>query len=185
MQGDASQRAIDSSAKLEFRRNQILFYRQRNPIPLSVPTTVTTPGASAYVQFRGTPATGQTLVSNVSQVQQQRIEYPRVTAIKLREALDKQIAKHVENQSIVSYALDFLNAVGVHNNTIMAVESRVLEVHHVAKSSMDWLSGGAQFHSPTLHAFLNGLYNNAEKDDVMSTADHVHKRVRYQLANLS
>eukprot|EP00965_Chrysotila_dentata_P159085 5255356-Pleurochrysis_carterae.AAC.1 len=47
---------------------------------------------------------------------------------------------------------------------------------------MDWSSGGAQFHSPTLHAFLNGLYNNADKNDVISSVDHVHKRIRYQLA---
>eukprot|EP00965_Chrysotila_dentata_P034369 1144223-Pleurochrysis_carterae.AAC.1 len=47
---------------------------------------------------------------------------------------------------------------------------------------MDWTSGGAQFHSPTLHAFLNGLYHNADKDDVISPADYVHKRIRYQLA---
>eukprot|EP00965_Chrysotila_dentata_P156523 5172216-Pleurochrysis_carterae.AAC.1 len=56
MQGDASQRAIDSSPVLEFLRNQILFYRQRNPISLSVPTAVATPGASAYAQFRNAPA---------------------------------------------------------------------------------------------------------------------------------
>eukprot|EP00965_Chrysotila_dentata_P037470 1246456-Pleurochrysis_carterae.AAC.1 len=47
---------------------------------------------------------------------------------------------------------------------------------------MDWTAGGAQFHSPTLHAFLNGLYYNADKDDVIATADHIHKRIRYQLA---
>eukprot|EP00965_Chrysotila_dentata_P232831 6199224-Pleurochrysis_carterae.AAC.1 len=46
----------------------------------------------------------------------QQIVYPRVTA-KLREALDKQIAKHEKHQSIVSYPMDFLNAVGVHNDT--------------------------------------------------------------------
>eukprot|EP00965_Chrysotila_dentata_P082608 2726373-Pleurochrysis_carterae.AAC.1 len=78
--------------------------------------------------------------------------------------------------------MDFLNAVGVHNDTIMVVESHNLEVHRAAKSSMDWSSGGAQFHSPTLHAFLDGLYNNANKDDVISAADHVHRCVRYQLA---
>eukprot|EP00959_Pyramimonas_sp_CCMP1952_P033659 707091-Pyramimonas_sp.AAC.1 len=61
--------------------------------------------------------------------------------------------------------MDFLNAVGVHNDTIMVVESRILEVHRAAKSSMDWTAGGAQFHSPTLHAFLNGLYHNADKDE--------------------
>eukprot|EP00965_Chrysotila_dentata_P164391 5428246-Pleurochrysis_carterae.AAC.1 len=47
---------------------------------------------------------------------------------------------------------------------------------------MDWSSGGARFHSPTLHAILNGLYINADKDDVISTANCVHKQVRYQLA---
>eukprot|EP00965_Chrysotila_dentata_P043162 1433531-Pleurochrysis_carterae.AAC.1 len=47
---------------------------------------------------------------------------------------------------------------------------------------MDWSSEGARFHSPTLNAFLNGLYNNADKDDVISTADRIHKHVRYQLA---
>eukprot|EP00965_Chrysotila_dentata_P097833 3234701-Pleurochrysis_carterae.AAC.1 len=61
--------------------------------------------------------------------------------------------------------MDFLNAVGVHNDTIMVVEFYILEVHRAAKSSMDWSSGSARFHSPTLHAFLNGLYNNADKDD--------------------
>eukprot|EP00965_Chrysotila_dentata_P103124 3404531-Pleurochrysis_carterae.AAC.9 len=78
--------------------------------------------------------------------------------------------------------MDFLNAVGVHNDTITVVESRILEVHRAAKSSMDWRAGDAQFHSQTLHAFLNGLYNNADKDDVIATADHIHKRIRYQLA---
>eukprot|EP00965_Chrysotila_dentata_P128201 4238152-Pleurochrysis_carterae.AAC.1 len=78
--------------------------------------------------------------------------------------------------------MDFLNAVGVHNDTIMVVEFHILEVHRATKSSMDWSSGGARFHSPTLHAFLNGLYNNADKDDVISTADRVHKHVRYQLS---
>eukprot|EP00965_Chrysotila_dentata_P050979 1690822-Pleurochrysis_carterae.AAC.3 len=86
------------------------------------------------------------------------------------------------HQSIVSYARDFLNAAGVHNDTIMVVESQVLKVHRAAKSSMDWTSGGAQFHSPMLHAFFNGLYHNADKDDVIRPADHVHKRIRYQLA---
>eukprot|EP00965_Chrysotila_dentata_P038002 1263350-Pleurochrysis_carterae.AAC.1 len=76
MQGDASQRAIALSAVLEFLRNQVLFYRRRNPLSLFVPTAVTTPGASAYAQFRGASATGQTLVSNVSQIQPQRIDYP-------------------------------------------------------------------------------------------------------------
>eukprot|EP00965_Chrysotila_dentata_P177207 5852499-Pleurochrysis_carterae.AAC.7 len=64
----------------------------------------------------------------------------------------------------------------------MVVESRILDVHRAAKLSMDWTAGGAQFHSPTLHAFLNGLYPNANKDDVIATADHIHKRIRYQLA---
>eukprot|EP00965_Chrysotila_dentata_P181951 6008173-Pleurochrysis_carterae.AAC.1 len=64
----------------------------------------------------------------------------------------------------------------------MVVESRILEVHRAAKSSMDWTAGGAQFHSPTLHAFLNGFYHNADKDDVIATADHFHNRIRYQLA---
>eukprot|EP00965_Chrysotila_dentata_P125318 4143226-Pleurochrysis_carterae.AAC.1 len=47
---------------------------------------------------------------------------------------------------------------------------------------MDWSSGGAQFHSPTIHVFLNGLYNTADNDDVIPTVDHVHKCIRYQLA---
>eukprot|EP00965_Chrysotila_dentata_P116597 3853930-Pleurochrysis_carterae.AAC.1 len=63
----------------------------------------------------------------------------------------------------------------------MVVESHILEVHRAAKASMDWSFGGAQLHSPTLHAFLNGLYNNADKDDVVWTADRVHTCVRYQL----
>eukprot|EP00965_Chrysotila_dentata_P144837 4783993-Pleurochrysis_carterae.AAC.1 len=79
--------------------------------------------------------------------------------------------------------MDFLNADGVHNETIMVVEFHILEIRRAAKSSMDWSSdGGARFHSPTLHAFLNGLYNNADEDDVISTADRVHKHVCYQLA---
>eukprot|EP00965_Chrysotila_dentata_P010746 349585-Pleurochrysis_carterae.AAC.1 len=64
----------------------------------------------------------------------------------------------------------------------MVVEFHILEFHRAAKSSMDWSSGGARFHSTTLQAFLNGLYNNADKDDVISTTDRVHKHVRYQLA---
>eukprot|EP00965_Chrysotila_dentata_P224174 6194024-Pleurochrysis_carterae.AAC.3 len=60
MQEDALQRAIDSSAVLEFLRNQILFYWQGNPVSLSVPTAVVTPCASAYAQSRGASATGQT-----------------------------------------------------------------------------------------------------------------------------
>eukprot|EP00965_Chrysotila_dentata_P123873 4094227-Pleurochrysis_carterae.AAC.4 len=162
MQGDASQRAIGLSAILGFLCNRILFFRQRNLLSLSVPTAVATPGASAYVQFRGASATGQSLVGRGSQtVQQQRIDYFRVTA-KLRKALDKQVAKREKIQSIINYAMDFLNAVGVHNDTIIVVESHILEVHRVAKSSMDWSSGSAQSHSPTLHAFLNGLQNNAQ-----------------------
>eukprot|EP00965_Chrysotila_dentata_P217239 6189871-Pleurochrysis_carterae.AAC.3 len=42
----------------------------------------------------------------------QQIDHPTVTA-KLREALVKQIAKHENHQSSVSYAMDFLNTVGV------------------------------------------------------------------------
>eukprot|EP00965_Chrysotila_dentata_P069873 2308314-Pleurochrysis_carterae.AAC.1 len=61
--------------------------------------------------------------------------------------------------------MDFLNTVGVQNDTIMFVEPRILEFHRAAKLSMDWTAGGAQFHLPTLHAFLNGLYYNADKDD--------------------
>eukprot|EP00965_Chrysotila_dentata_P042372 1405480-Pleurochrysis_carterae.AAC.1 len=99
MQGDVSQRAIDFSAVLGFLRNQILFYRQRNPQSLSVPTAVATPDASAYMQFRGASAPGQTLVRDVSQIQPQQIDYPLMTA-KLRETLDKQIAKREKNQSI-------------------------------------------------------------------------------------
>eukprot|EP00965_Chrysotila_dentata_P029655 986068-Pleurochrysis_carterae.AAC.2 len=38
MQGHMSQHAIDSAAVPGFLLNQILFYRQRNPLPLSVPT---------------------------------------------------------------------------------------------------------------------------------------------------
>eukprot|EP00965_Chrysotila_dentata_P075686 2499934-Pleurochrysis_carterae.AAC.1 len=64
----------------------------------------------------------------------------------------------------------------------MVVEFRILEVHRAAKLSMDWSSGGARFHSPTLHAFLNGLYNNANEDDVISTANRTHTHVRFQLA---
>eukprot|EP00965_Chrysotila_dentata_P065492 2170450-Pleurochrysis_carterae.AAC.1 len=118
MQGDASQRAIDLSA--------ILFCRRRNPLSLFVPTAVATPGATAYAQFRGASTIGQTFVSNVSQVPPQRIDYTRETA-KLRETLDKQIAKHEKDQSVVSYVMDFFNAVGIHNDTIMVVEFRILE----------------------------------------------------------
>eukprot|EP00965_Chrysotila_dentata_P160587 5301667-Pleurochrysis_carterae.AAC.1 len=72
-------------------RNQLHFYRRRYPVSLSLPSAVLTPGESAYAQFRGAPATGQTMGSSSSQSQQQ-IDYPRMTA-KLRETLDKQIAK--------------------------------------------------------------------------------------------
>eukprot|EP00965_Chrysotila_dentata_P029573 983202-Pleurochrysis_carterae.AAC.1 len=65
MQGDASQRAIDLSVVLGFLRNQIFFYRRRNPLSLLVPTAVATPGASAYAKFRGASATSQTFVGNV------------------------------------------------------------------------------------------------------------------------
>eukprot|EP00965_Chrysotila_dentata_P263393 6214822-Pleurochrysis_carterae.AAC.10 len=65
----------------------------------------------------------------------------------------------------------------------MVDELRILKVHRAARQSMVWTSGGARFHLPTLHPFLNGLYNNADHDDrVISTADHVHKRIRYPLA---
>eukprot|EP00965_Chrysotila_dentata_P229176 6197026-Pleurochrysis_carterae.AAC.1 len=121
------------------------------------------------------------MVSNFSQAQSQQIDYPYVAAM-LREMLDKQIAKREKHQSIVSYAMGFLHMAGIHNVTIMVVESRILEGQRVAKSSMDWTSGGAQFHSPTLHTFLNGLHHNAAKDDVVPPADYVHKRIRYQLA---
>eukprot|EP00965_Chrysotila_dentata_P103248 3408345-Pleurochrysis_carterae.AAC.1 len=118
------------------------FYRQRNPVSLAVPAPIASPGDGAYVQFRGAPTTGYTVVSSASQAQPQQIDYPRVTA-KVREALDKQVAKREKNQCIVSYAMDFLYAVGVHNDTIMVVKSRILEVHRAAKSSVDWTAGGA------------------------------------------
>eukprot|EP00965_Chrysotila_dentata_P024858 824290-Pleurochrysis_carterae.AAC.1 len=105
---------------------QMYFCRQRTPVPLAVPTAIASPGDGAYVQFRGAPTTGHTVVSSAFQAQPQQIDCPRVTA-KLREALDKQVAKREKNQSIVSYAIDFLNAVGVHNDTIMVVKSRILE----------------------------------------------------------
>eukprot|EP00965_Chrysotila_dentata_P029574 983202-Pleurochrysis_carterae.AAC.2 len=79
--------------------------------------------------------------------------------------------------------MDFFNDVGIHNDTIMVAEFRILEVHIAAKSPMDWSSGGAQFHLPTLHAFLNGLYNNADEDDVISTADRVHKHALNKYAS--
>eukprot|EP00965_Chrysotila_dentata_P031896 1063696-Pleurochrysis_carterae.AAC.1 len=72
------------------------FYRQRNPVSLAVPTAIASPGESAYVQFRGAPTTGHTLVSSTSQAQPQQIDYPRVRA-KLRETLDKQVAKREKN----------------------------------------------------------------------------------------
>eukprot|EP00965_Chrysotila_dentata_P076695 2532023-Pleurochrysis_carterae.AAC.1 len=142
MQGDALQRAIDLSACVR-------------AVPLCVSHR---------------PDLGQQCLASPTAAD--RLRYPRVTA-KMRETLDKQIAKREKNQSIISYAIMdlFLNAVDVHNDTIMVVESHILEVHRAAKSSMDWSSGGAQFHSPTLHVFLYGLYNNADKDDVISTAD--------------
>eukprot|EP00965_Chrysotila_dentata_P072557 2397669-Pleurochrysis_carterae.AAC.1 len=103
-----SQQAIDFSAILGFVRNQTYFYRQRNPVSLALPTAIASPGDGAYAQFRGAFTTGQTVV-----------------------------AKREKNQSIVSYAMEFLNAVGVHNDTIMVVQSRNLEVHRAAKSSID------------------------------------------------
>eukprot|EP00965_Chrysotila_dentata_P240227 6203595-Pleurochrysis_carterae.AAC.1 len=172
MQGDMSQHALDSSAVLA-----------QPSVPLcTYGSAVATPVDGAYVQFGVAPATGQTMGSSTTQSQPQQIDYPRVTA-KVREALEKQVAKSEKHQSIVSYAMDFLNAVGVlHNDTIMVVELRILEVHHAAKQSMDWTSEVAQTHSPTLHAFLHGLYQNADKDEVITTADHIHKRIRNQHA---
>eukprot|EP00965_Chrysotila_dentata_P156357 5165352-Pleurochrysis_carterae.AAC.1 len=76
--------------------------------------------------------------------------------------------------------MDFLDAAGVHNDTIMLVELRILEIHLAAKSFIDWTSEGAQFRSPTLYN-PNSLYHNADKDDVVPTADHVHKRICFQL----
>eukprot|EP00965_Chrysotila_dentata_P034882 1161233-Pleurochrysis_carterae.AAC.2 len=61
-----SQHAIDSSAALGFVRNQMYFYRQRNPVSLAVATAIASPGDSAYVQFRGAPTTGHTVVSSAS-----------------------------------------------------------------------------------------------------------------------
>eukprot|EP00965_Chrysotila_dentata_P062090 2056932-Pleurochrysis_carterae.AAC.1 len=46
LQGDMSQHAIDSSAVLGFVRNQMYFYRQRNPVSLAVPTAIASPGES-------------------------------------------------------------------------------------------------------------------------------------------
>eukprot|EP00965_Chrysotila_dentata_P178074 5882287-Pleurochrysis_carterae.AAC.1 len=68
------------------------FYRQRNSVSLAVPTAIASPGDDAYVRSRGTLITGHTVVSSASQARPQQINYPRVTA-KLREALDKQVAK--------------------------------------------------------------------------------------------
>eukprot|EP00965_Chrysotila_dentata_P178163 5884468-Pleurochrysis_carterae.AAC.12 len=124
---------------------------------LFVPAAVATPGDGAYVQLmEWRPQRVKTMGSSATQSQPQQIDHPRVTA-KLREALDKQIAKREKHLSIVSYAMDFLNAVGVYNDTNMVVESRILQVHRAAKQSMDWTSGGAHFHSPTLRTYLNGL----------------------------
>eukprot|EP00965_Chrysotila_dentata_P176781 5838844-Pleurochrysis_carterae.AAC.1 len=72
-----SQHAIDSSAVLGFVRNQMYFYRQRKPVSFAVPTPIASPGENAYVQFRGSPTTGHTLVSSTSQAQPQQIDYPR------------------------------------------------------------------------------------------------------------
>eukprot|EP00965_Chrysotila_dentata_P123164 4071372-Pleurochrysis_carterae.AAC.1 len=116
MQGEMSQPALDPSAVLDFLRNQMYFYRQRNPVSLSVPAAVATPGDSAYVQSEVVPATGQTMGRSATHLQPQHIDYPRVTA-KLLEALDKQIAKREKRQSIVSYAMDFLNARSVFTTT--------------------------------------------------------------------
>eukprot|EP00965_Chrysotila_dentata_P138713 4588223-Pleurochrysis_carterae.AAC.4 len=58
--------------------------------------------------------------------------------------MEKQVAKRKTDQSTISYAIDFLNAVGVHNDTVIVVEVRFLEVHCAAKMSMDWTSGSAQ-----------------------------------------
>eukprot|EP00965_Chrysotila_dentata_P173557 5729578-Pleurochrysis_carterae.AAC.1 len=71
-----SQHAIDSSAVLGFVRNQMYFYRQRNPVSLTVLTAIASPRDGAYVQFRIAPTTGQTLVSSTSQAQFQQIDYP-------------------------------------------------------------------------------------------------------------
>eukprot|EP00965_Chrysotila_dentata_P225444 6194762-Pleurochrysis_carterae.AAC.1 len=76
LQGGMSQHAIESSAVLGFVRNQMYFCRQRNPVSLTVPTAVASPGDGGYVQFRGAPTTGQTFVSNVSQAQPQQMTNP-------------------------------------------------------------------------------------------------------------
>eukprot|EP00965_Chrysotila_dentata_P259967 6213742-Pleurochrysis_carterae.AAC.2 len=62
-----SQHATDSSAVLGFVRNQMYDYRQRNPVSLAVPTAITSPGDEAYVQFRGAPTTGHSVVNSASQ----------------------------------------------------------------------------------------------------------------------
>eukprot|EP00965_Chrysotila_dentata_P150220 4960761-Pleurochrysis_carterae.AAC.1 len=100
MQGDRSQRAIDTSAVLGTLRNQMFCYWQRTPVSLPVPTAVAFPSNRAYVQFRGAPATGQTMVSNVTQAQSQQIDCPHVTA-KLRETLDKQRLSGRNHNSIL------------------------------------------------------------------------------------
>eukprot|EP00965_Chrysotila_dentata_P037843 1258265-Pleurochrysis_carterae.AAC.1 len=70
---EMSQFAIDSSAVLGCVRNhQMYFYRQRNPVSLTVPTAIASPWVGAYVQFRGPPTTGQTLASSASQAQPQQ-----------------------------------------------------------------------------------------------------------------
>eukprot|EP00965_Chrysotila_dentata_P071722 2369616-Pleurochrysis_carterae.AAC.1 len=61
--------------------------------------------------------------------------------IKLRETLDKQVAKREKNQSIVSYAMDFFNAVGIHNDTFMVV----------MVNSRKWSSSGKLVRPPEDH----------------------------------
>eukprot|EP00965_Chrysotila_dentata_P054643 1814195-Pleurochrysis_carterae.AAC.1 len=89
------------------------FYHQRNPCRslclLLSPRLVMVRTCSSAVHL---PRDGHTVVSSASQAQPQQIDYPRVTTAKLREALDKQGAKREKNQSIVSYAMDSLNAFG-------------------------------------------------------------------------
>eukprot|EP00965_Chrysotila_dentata_P203702 6181896-Pleurochrysis_carterae.AAC.1 len=86
MQGDTSQRAIDLSAVLGFLRNQILFYRQHNPVSLFVPTAVATTGASAYAQFRGASA------NHRPDLRQQCLANP--TAADRLPACDRQAARN-------------------------------------------------------------------------------------------
>eukprot|EP00965_Chrysotila_dentata_P169396 5593864-Pleurochrysis_carterae.AAC.4 len=69
MQGDVSRHALDSSAVLGFLLNQMYFYRQRNPVSLSVSAAFTTDGDGAYVQFEVAPATGQTMGSSTTHLQ--------------------------------------------------------------------------------------------------------------------